>query len=282
MAHSSESQLDGVKSTQEPQLDLSTNEQNTSRDQPDLSPVTGAILSAENHVVPPEVDQPTPRIAMNQTWRSEQRSSELPDTMLVKCGDLDGELHAKRLGSGSRGPCILCTSTGVWLTPNQFECQGGQGYFRYWKRSIRHGSKPLECYIKKGLIKLHSRFCDCHRCSAPISDAPQRLRLNKVWASGGNCKRPDAVVLWAGSRSHPCCVITISCLSSVLLQYCLLRVRDGGGRETRRSWLNVRRTIDRKRAALILRVRWRATTRVRDLGEKMTRGVDLLVMDQLE
>lgn len=180
MSQNSASQIDSSTTTREPRLEMPTAEQGMSRDEADTSPAAAIeqrSADRENCAAPARLDEPPPRFRMNEKLRAEILSSELPDVMPVKCGQLEGELHLKRLGSGSRGPCIL--HNGVWLTPNQFECQGGQGYFRYWKRSIRHGTKPLDCYIKLGLIKLHYRFCACERCSEPITDAPQRLRLNK-------------------------------------------------------------------------------------------------------
>ena len=206
MSQNSEPQLDSSTTTHEPQLDISISEQGMSRDEADTSPAAASesrSVDRESCVAPARLDEPPPRFRMNDKLRAEILSSELPDVMPVKCGQLEGELHVKRLGSGSRGPCILLN--GVWLTPNQFECQGGQGYFRYWKRSIRHGTKPLDCYIKLGLIKLHYRFCACERCSEPITDAPQRLRLNKVLIMESNTKDVTcSAIVWAWLSSHPC------------------------------------------------------------------------------
>ena len=146
------------------------------------------VESCHVYATSQEVDEPSsPRFRMNEKQR-DLVPSALSDVIVVRCGDLQGELHVNRLGSGSRGPCVCCN--GVWLTPNQFECKSGQGYSHNWKRSIRHGTKPLDCYIKQSLIKPHSRSCACNRCCAPITNAPQRLLLNKVWSRKGDYKRP--------------------------------------------------------------------------------------------
>ena len=177
----------------------------------DEAATSSTALPVEScHATSQEVDEPSsPRFRMNEKQR-DLVPSALSDVIVVRCGDLQGELHVNRLGSGSRG---------VWLTPNQFECKGGQGYFRYWKRSIRHETKPLDCYIKQSLIKLHSRSCACNRCCAPITNAPQRLRLNKVWSRKGDYKRPalrcrrvgGVIVKLTGTPLYRC---VISCFSS--------------------------------------------------------------------
>ena len=187
MAYNSESLSAECTTADETQLDVSTNDQGRSHDEAATSPTAVSVESC--HATSQGADKPSSlRLRMNEKQRDEAAASALPDVIVVRCGDLQGELHVDRLGSGSRGPCVCCN--GVWLTPNQFECKGGQGYFRYWKRSIRHETKPLDCYIKQGLIKLHSRGCACNRCCAPITNAPQRLRLNKVWSRKGDYKRP--------------------------------------------------------------------------------------------
>lgn len=199
-----ESRIAESTTIDEARIDTSAAERGTSRDEVDASPAdskSGAVTDTD-YVC--QTKTPT-RFRLSNNWKTELLSSEVPDVMPVKCGDLEGELHVQLLGSGSRGPCIH--ADGEWLTPNQFECKGGHGYFRYWKRSIRHGRKPLDCYLKLGLIKLHPRFCSCQRCSAPIVDAPQRLRLNKVRGKVASKKRGELHCAWAWSlkASVLCC-----------------------------------------------------------------------------
>ena len=95
-------------------------------------------------------------------FRSKPLSTRLPDIMRVTCGHLEGELHVKKVGSGSRSPCIYYNN--MWVTPNQFENQAGKTYLKNWQWAIRHDRIPLHTYVKWGLIKPHSQRCDCVLC----------------------------------------------------------------------------------------------------------------------
>ena len=117
------------------------------------------------------------RFRMSKKFRSRLLATGIPDVLPVTCGDARGELHVKKIGSGSRSPCVC--SDGVWLTPNQFENEGGHCFTKCWKRTIQHGRTPLNTYIKLGLIKLHRQYCNCELCSSPIVDTG-RNSITKV------------------------------------------------------------------------------------------------------
>lgn len=114
------------------------------------------------------------RFRMSRVLRAKLLSSGLPGVLPVTCGDLRGELHLKKVGSGSRGPSVRYG--GQWLTPNQFENLGGQGYSKNWKRSIRHERTPLHFYVKLGLIRLHQQRCDCELCRTPLAVTGRNTR----------------------------------------------------------------------------------------------------------
>lgn len=145
-----------------------SSEQKGSRDKP------GNSTAQET---PPETTESEPakgrakmpkrrRFRMSRRHRSSLLSSGLPDVLPVTCGDVRGDLHVRKFGSGFRGPCI--SYNGMWVTPNQFEKAGGQGNTKCWKRSIRHERTPLHTYAKLGLITLHRRNCDCESCTTPL------------------------------------------------------------------------------------------------------------------
>jgi hypothetical protein len=113
------------------------------------------------------------RFRLGKNIRSRLLSSGIPDVLPVTCGDIRGDLHVKKVGSGSRSPSIYYNS--VWVTPNQFEIEGGQGYVKCWKRSIRHGKTPINTYVKLGLISLHRQHCDCKLCQTPLTITDRKV-----------------------------------------------------------------------------------------------------------
>ena len=113
------------------------------------------------------------RFRLGKNIRSRLLSSGIPDVLPVTCGDVRGDLHVKKVGSGSRSPSIYYNS--IWVTPNQFEIEGGQGYLKCWKRSIRHGKTPINTYVKLGLISLHRQHCDCKLCQTPLTVTERKV-----------------------------------------------------------------------------------------------------------
>lgn len=84
------------------------------------------------------------------------------DVLEVSCGDLRAFLYVHKLCQGSKGKSILFNEN--WITPNEFQKQGGRVSAKDWKRSIRHGAKSLKVLISRGLIKLHQNDCRCDNC----------------------------------------------------------------------------------------------------------------------
>ncbi|XP_065842757.1 uncharacterized protein [Oscarella lobularis] len=87
----------------------------------------------------------------------------LPDRLPIVCGDRHAVLHRRKLGQGSRGPCI--EYNGDWLTPNQFQAIAGRTTSKDWKRSIRYNGTSIKRYIKLGLIDVHPHQCACDTCA---------------------------------------------------------------------------------------------------------------------
>lgn len=93
----------------------------------------------------------------------EKLPEKLPNLLEIYCGAARATLHTKKLGQGSRGPCIRYGNE--WLTPNQFQMLAGRESSKDWKRSIRYRDQTMKWWIDKGLIRVHDPRCGCATCS---------------------------------------------------------------------------------------------------------------------
>eukprot|EP00118_Oscarella_pearsei_P011602 m.78950 g.78950 ORF g.78950 m.78950 type:complete len:378 (+) comp36120_c1_seq2:244-1377(+) len=145
---------------------------------PSVSMSSSSLQPVLSQATSSPAPQPEPfRRRLRGEWRAKVLEIGLPDVLRVTCGDIAGDLHLSRLGSGSRGPSV-CVERGqsgefVWYTPNQFESQSDRAKVRNWKRSIKYQGRPLQTYSRLGLLKWHNRFCDCELCSVPLAELPQ-------------------------------------------------------------------------------------------------------------
>ena len=86
-----------------------------------------------------------------------------PTTLPVTCQDLMAEVHLDKLypNDGKLDPRTLSVRCGDrWMTPREFEVQGGRGKHKNWKYSIRFNSRPIRevlCDIEKAFVLGYTR-----------------------------------------------------------------------------------------------------------------------------
>lgn len=86
-----------------------------------------------------------------------------PTTLPVTCQDLMAEVHLDKLypNDGKLDPRTLSVRCGDrWMTPREFEVQGGRGKHKNWKYSIRYNSRPIRevlCDIEKAFVLGYTR-----------------------------------------------------------------------------------------------------------------------------
>ncbi|XP_053245650.1 nuclear body protein SP140-like protein [Podarcis raffonei] len=72
-------------------------------------------------------------------------------TLPVTCGTAEGILHTDIFATGVSRKSIEGPN-GKWLTPSQFESEGGRKHWKWWRRSIQCGKTSLDTLIKRGQL----------------------------------------------------------------------------------------------------------------------------------